>query len=383
VNSTIDASPSLRATQHAAPTTAAGVRRIGKVVFVLHSHQAGGAERHLLELMRALSAYDIDCIYAGPLDGWLGQQVAMQGFRRMHIGYKGFFDIASLLRLVYLILREQPDIVHGHLTRGAFYSGIASRITTVPCVATAHSTNASKWFGLANRVIAVSAAVHTFLAGRGHAQKLRTVRHGVPDIARAPHAPREAMRIHLRLGDAPVLTMAARFTPAKGQDLVLHAMARLAHLQWTLVMAGALDTEYAWRIQQLATALGIEDRIRFVGHRDDMANIYACTDLLLAPSRREALSLTLLEAASFGIPVVASDVGGISEAIDDGVTGLLVPADDVEAIAAAVARLLEDAVLRRSMSTAARRRYESMFDVGRMTRATLDVYDELALWSSR
>lgn len=356
-------------------------KHIRKIIFVLHSHRAGGAERHLVELMLALSARGIECIYAGPLDGWLGQQMATHGFRRLHIGYKGFFDIVSLMRLVYFILRERPDIVHGHLTRGAYYSSLASRIARVPSVATAHSTNAGKWFGLADRVIAVSDAVHAFLVEGGHAHRLRTVHHGVPDLTTTPHASRSAMRAELHLGEAPVLTMAARFTPAKGQDLALRALARLTHLEWTLVLAGALDTDYARQMQQLAAELGIEKRIRFIGHRDDIANIYACTDILLAPSRREALSLTLLEAASFSLPIVASNVGGIGEAVADGVTGLLVDTEDIDGLADRIRQLLDDPARRHVMGMAARRRYEIMFDVSRMAQATLDVYEELAIES--
>jgi len=388
VQKTIEIAPSLA--PYEAPlvlndATAATGRnaRIRKVIFVLHSHVAGGAEQHLLQLMHALSGDGIHCIYAGPLDGWLGAQLLAAGFQCEHIAYRGFFDIASLLKLVHLIVRERPDIVHGHLTRGAFYSGLASRLTSVPNVATAHSTHAGKWFGMAQRVIAVSDAVRGFLAARGYAQQiLRTVRHGIPNLADLPRASRDSMRIHLRLDAAPVLTMAARFTPAKGQDIALRALAQLAHLDWTLVLAGSLETDYAGRMQQLAAELGIAARVRFTGHRDDIANIYGCTDILLAPSRREALSLTLLEAASFGIPVVASNAGGIGEAVRDGVTGILVEVDDVDGIALQVQRLLEDETLRRSMGAAGRRRYEECFAVETMARATLDVYEQVAARSA-
>jgi glycosyltransferase involved in cell wall biosynthesis len=376
VHRTIDTAASfLPAPTTALPTVAQ--RRVRRVMLVLHSHQSGGAERHLLELMLALSASGVDCIYAGPLDSWLGQQVAMHGLRRRHIGYKGFFDVISLMRLAWCVAQERPDIVHGHMTRGVFYGGLASRITGVPCIATAHSTNASKWFGLADRIIAVSDAVHAFLASAGHARKLRTVRHGIPDGAMMPHASRPTMRVHLQAGSGLVLTMAARFTPAKGQDLALRALALLPDRDWILVLAGALDNVYACAMRDLAIDLGISDRIRFVGHREDIANLYACTDILLAPSRREALSLTLLEAASFGIPVVATDVGGIAEAVEDGVTGLLSDTENVGQLSGNLCKMMDDAALRLRMGAAARHRYEAMFDVSRMARATLDVYEEL------
>jgi glycosyltransferase involved in cell wall biosynthesis len=350
-----------------------------KVIFVLHSHTAGGAERHLLQLMQGLSAAGIECIYAGPLSGWLGQQLIAAGFRCKQISFTGFYDALSLFRLIRLIRREKADLVHGHLTRGAYYAGLASRFTGVPNVATAHSTNAGKWFGRAGRIIAVSEAVNRFLHGRGYSRDvIRTVHHGVPNYAALPRISPDLMWSDLQLDDSPVLVMVARFMPAKGHDVALRALASIAHKPWTLVLAGSLDTPYAKEMLLLAAELGIEKRVRFAGHRDDVVNIYACADILLAPSRREALSLTLLEAAAFSIPIVATDVGGISEAVVNGVTGLLVASEDSDAFAQAISSLLDNADLRTRMGSAGRQRYENQFDLESMTQATITVYDELA-----
>lgn len=350
-----------------------------KVIFVLHSHRAGGAERHLLQLMQGLSALGVECIYAGPLDGWLGEQLIAAGFRCEHVPYHGRYDLLSLLRLVRLIRREKADLVHGHLTRGAFYAGWAGRLAAVPNVATAHSTNAGKHFGRAGRIIAVSDAVGRFLAGCGYPRAiLRTVHHGVPDYAAQPRLPRDVLRARLQLDDAPVLAMVARFLPAKGHDIALRALARLSERRWTLVLAGALDTRGAEEMQQLAAQLGIAARVRFVGHSDDVASIYGCADILLAPSRREALSLTLLEAAAFALPIVATDVGGIGEAVANGETGLLVPSENPAELAVAIGSLLDDAALRLRMGQAGRRRYEQLFSLETMAQATLAVYRELA-----
>lgn len=349
-----------------------------KVIFVLHSHRAGGAERHLLQLMQGLAAQDVECIYAGPLDGWLGEQLQAAGFRCEHIPYHGRYDLLSLVRLVRLIRREKADLVHGHLTRGAFYAGWAARLAAVPNVATAHSTNAGKHFGRADRIIAVSDAVGRFLAGCGYPREiLRTVHHGVPDYAAQPLPSRAALRASLQLDDAPVLAMVARFLPAKGHDIALRALALLRERRWTLVLAGALDTREAKQMQSLAEQLEIAARVHFVGHSDDVASIYGCADILLAPSRREALSLTLLEAAAFALPIVATDVGGIGEAVADGETGMLVPTENPAALAHAIGTLLDDAALRKSMGDAGRRRYEQLFSVATMAQATLAVYREL------
>lgn len=348
-----------------------------KVIFVLHSHKAGGAERHLLQLMQGLATNGVECIYAGPLEGWLGEQLQAAGFRCEQISFTGFFDLLSLVRLIRLIRREKADLVHGHLTRGAYYAGWAAKLAGVPNVATAHSTNAGKWFGRATRIIAVSNAVARFLVECGYSPNtIRTVHHGVPDYAALPRTPRDAMRKELDIDEAPALVMVARFMPAKGHDVALRALALIADKRWTLVLAGSLDTAVAKEMQLLAAQLGIADRIRFIGHRDDVNNIYGCADILLAPSRREALSLTLLEAAAFGLPIVATDVGGIGEAVDDGKTGLLVPTEDPPALAQAIAALLDNTDLRNRMGQAGRQRYEQLFALQSMTRGTIAVYEE-------
>ena len=350
-----------------------------KIIFVLHSHTSGGAERHLLQLMQGLSARrDIECVYAGPLDGWLGEKLVDAGFRCFHVPFHGRFDLISLVRLALLVRKEKADIVHGHLTRGALYAGLASLLSGTPNVATAHSTNAHKHFGRASRIIAVSDAVARFLADSGYPpEKIRTVYHGVQDYA--GYAPsKDALRAEFDLGDAPVLAMVARFQSAKGHDIAFRALARLKNRPWMLLLAGGLETKWAEQMRSFAAQLGIESRIRFIGHRDDVANVYACTDIILAPSRREALSLTLLEAASFGLPVAAADVGGISEVVDNGETGLLVPPDDDAELAKAIQSLLDDSDLRIRMGKAARRCYEARFSVESMVDATFSVYEELA-----
>jgi glycosyltransferase involved in cell wall biosynthesis len=349
-----------------------------KVVFVLHSNDAGGAERHLIQLMNGLRNAGVTCIFAGSLDGWLGRQLIAAGFQCENISFTGIYDLFSLLRLAKLVRREKADLVHGHLTRGALYVGLASRLTGVPNVATAHSTNAGKRFGRADRIIAVSDAVKRFLVKCGYRQDLiRTVHHGVPDYAALPRIPQQDMCTDLQLDDSPVLVMVARFMPAKGHDVALRALALLKDRQWTLVLAGSLDTSCAKEMVALAEELGVTDRIRFIGHRDDVINIYGIGDILLAPSRREALSLTLLEAAAFSLPIVATDVGGISEAVADGLTGLLVPSEDFAAFAQAIGTLLDNPDLRRNMGEAGRQRYEKQFALESMTQGTIKVYDEL------
>jgi glycosyltransferase involved in cell wall biosynthesis len=351
-----------------------------RIIQVLHSHRSGGAERHARQLMLGLRERGHELIYAGPTDGWLGEKLQADGFRCLHLPMHGLVDLPSIWRLARHARRFEADLIHGHLTRGAWYAGWAARLASCPNVATAHSDNAGKHFGRADRVIAVSQAVADFLRRSGvDAARIRTVHHGIADIA-PPVS--ESLRAHIRSAldlpaDEPVLLMAARLVSAKGHDTALRALATLTQHRWTLILAGDHLRDLGPQVQALAQELGLGQRVRFLGLREDVPALLAASDVLLAPSRREALSLTLLEASACSLPIVASRVGGIGEVVQDGVSGRLVPADDPAALAQALMPLLEDPALRQRYGAAARHIYESRFTEGLMFDKTEAVYREV------
>lgn len=348
-----------------------------KVLMVLHSHGSGGAERHALQLMEGLRDRGHEPIFAGPMDGWLGDQVKAAGLRWHHIPLHGLADFPSAWRLSSLARREDADLIHGHLTRGAWYAGLGGRLAGVANVATAHSTNAGKHFGRADRIIAVASAVEDFLATRGYdTQHIQVVHNGIPDIASLPHEERDVTRTALGLADEPVMLMAARFIHDKGHDTLLRALSTLQQQAWTLLLAGDDSGELGRQLHALARELGIESRIRFLGQREDIPALLAASDLLVAPSRREALSLALLEASAFALPIVARQVGGTGEVINEGQNGFLVPPDDPAALAKAMGPLLADRALRQVCGAHARARFEAGFSVDQMVEKTLQVYEQ-------
>lgn len=350
-----------------------------KIVTVLRSLKSGGAERHALQLMKGLRARGHEALYAGPMKGWLGQQLRAEGFGGIDLPLSGLYDLPSVVRLALYARRVGADLIHGHLTRGAWYAGLAARLAGLPNVATAHSDNAGKHFGRADRIIAVSQAVADFLGREGYEPaRIRMVHHGIADLAaRLPAGAREATRRSLGLAvDEPALLMAARIVPAKGHDTALQALARLGDQPWTLLVAGDHHGDLGPQMQALAQQLGIAGRVRFLGLREDVPALLAASDVLLAPSRREALSLTLLEASACGLPIVATRVGGIGEVVEEGASGFLVAPDDPPALAAAIAPLLADAALRARCGARARQRFEAGFLEDAMFDKTVAVYRE-------
>ena len=193
--------------------------------------------------------------------------------------------------------------------------------------------------------------------------------------------PLSAARVHVaRPGTEPApvsprtpgggrLVCVGPLSPLKGQDLLLEALGGLAGLSWRCTLAGPLDRDprFVASLTRRATATGIADHVRMPGTRTRAALRleYEDADLLVVPSRTETYGMVVTEALAAGVPVVATAVGGIPEAVGRtacGVPGLLVPPDDSAALAAALARWLIDAGLRCRLQGAALRRRETLSD---------------------
>ena len=349
-----------------------------RVITVLHSHGCGGAERHALLLMKQLQQAGHVPLFAGPLDSWLGGQVKLQGIEARHLPMHGFYDLASMLRLASLCRRWRADIVHGHLTRGAYYAGIGGRLSGTSVVATAHSTNAGKHFGRATRIIAVSGAVERFMLESGYGKdRVRLVYHAVEDHYDEYAGQRETLRRQLGLKeDELALCLVARMVRDKGHDILLEALAGMKHKPLQTFFLGEFNTEWGTRMQQLTRDKGLQAQVHFLGHQENVYPMLAAMDVCVAPSRREALSLTLLEAALMGCALLGARTGGIPEVIHEGVNGWLFPPEDADALGALLQQLTDGELDWKSAGIEARKDSLRRFSLQSMLDATLAVYDE-------
>ena len=351
-----------------------------RVVTVLHSHGCGGAERHALLLMKQLRGAGHEPLFAGPLDSWLGEQVRREGIAAEHLPMHGFYDLASMLRLDRICRRWRTDIVHGHLTRGAFYAGIGGRLSRTPVVATAHSTNAGKHFGRADRIIAVSGAVANFMDQCGYdADRVRLVYHGVEDHFAEYSPQRETLRAQLGLKDDQIgVCLVARMVRDKGHDILLEALAGMEGGKLQMFFLGEHDTDWGKKMQRLVAEKGLDDRVHFLGHQENVYPTLAAMDVCVAPSRREALSLTLLEAGLMGCALLGADTGGIPEVVREGVNGWRFPPEDPAALRALLEKIESGALDWRQAGLAARDDASRRFSLDAMLAGTVDVYRELA-----
>jgi glycosyltransferase involved in cell wall biosynthesis len=342
-----------------------------RILQVLHSHGYGGAEGHCLALMKGLRALGHEVLYAGPQQGWLTRACQEAGIPTEHLRMSGLYDLASHFKLHRLVKKWHPDIVHGHLVRGAYYAGYAAR-GGVRSVTTVHSTNAFKHMQRCHHRIAVCEAVRHNLLRHGHAaSEVTTIYNGRPDVARRQAS---ALRQALGIADGEFAVFSAgRFIRDKGQDLMVRAV-QACTVPVTLWLAGDTDTPFGQEVLRLAQG---DARVRFLGYRSDVQDILPAFNAYLSPSRREAFSLSLLEASAAALPIVASSVGGIPESIEHGRSGLLVDSEDVPALARALEQLARDATLCRTLGQGARERFLERFTEERMTRDTAALYERL------
>ena len=341
-----------------------------RILHVLHSHGHGGAESHALTLMQAQREAGHTVCLAGPHDSWLAGQCLNAGLNCEHLAMHGLFDLVSLLRLGHLIRRWQPDVVHAHLVRAAHYATLATPSPGPVRICTAHATNARKHMQRCQHIIAVSRAVRTNLLQHGYpARQVTVVYNGIA----APDNTGERAALRRELGIPPdswAMVNVGRFIRDKGQDQLVKALSHCPGEQ-QLYLIGDTETPFGQEVRALART---DARIHFPGYRADVARLLPAFDAYLLGSRREALGLSLVEAAAAGLPAIAMAVGGVPEVVEDSVSGYLVPAGDTGAMASRMLALQADPAQARAMGASARQRYQAQFTQDAMLQGVLAVY---------
>jgi glycosyltransferase involved in cell wall biosynthesis len=174
----------------------------------------------------------------------------------------------------------------------------------------------------------------------------------------------------------PIIGLIGRLSWEKGVDIFLHAASRVVaeipNARFLVVGEGP-DKD---KLEQLVDELNIRESVSMLGRRDDMASIYASLDVMVSASRQEGLPMAILEGMANSLPLVASAVGAVPTVVLDGRTGILVPAEKPDALAAGIIDLLRDPAKRKRLGTAARRRVEEEYSAERMTNDYLQVYAE-------
>ena len=304
--------------------------------------------------------------------------------------------ITVIFQLLRTLEEQQIDLIHANSLTAGLIGGVAAKLYGVPIVmhkryATAYGVLDRICEALLDRVILVSEATRWKFAPPS---KQVLIYNGVelPSFQSSSQVERqrnpdpigaETLRTDLNLDpDALLIGIVTRITPEKGIHTLVEATAKLKEsLNIQLLVVGGpyfpKDAEYIDSLKAQAEKLGIADRVIFTGFLEDTAAILSLLDIvLLASTIPEACPRTIIEAMAAGAPVIATPLGGSKELVTPE-TGLLVPADDADAFAAAITQLAEDAERRKQMGEACRLRAEQLFCATQNARLTEDLYLDL------
>lgn len=344
-------------------------------------HYYGGA-RQVAYIIDGLASLGVKNVLACPLDASIA--TAAQASAEVHqMPMHGELHVGMVRRLVRLIRAVKPDIVHLHSRRGAdLWGGIAACLTGTPCVLSRRVDNAeARWqaalkYRLYDHVITISEGIRQVLLNEGLApDKVSCVRSAIDASRYMAPVDRHAFRHEFGLPPtATVIGMVAQLIPRKGHRYLIDAVAQLhgayPNLRVLLFGKGALQQE----LEQDIARCNLQGIIRFAGFRTDLPQWLGGVDILAHPADMEGLGISLLQASAAAVPIVASRAGGMPEAVVDGVTGLLVPPGDVNALTAALRHLLDDIDLRQHMGAAGRARVQQEFGIDSMIKGNLSVY---------
>lgn len=351
--------------------------------------------KHIHSLAKGLARAGYKLVFASP-EGAFREELEREGFCVTVVPLRGMphpiDDYFCIKKISYLLKKEKIDIVHTHGYRAGWVGRVAARLAKTPVVVhTVHSSllhnpwprwQANLFLRLdgylarfTDQIITVSNDLRRELIEQGKVPPalVTTIYNGlrfnddaglINDVRKELGIPREAL----------LVGTVARLAPQKGISLLIKVAGRLkdrADVRFVVVGDGPLRRMAEYEAELLGAP------VVFTGFREDIPAVFKAMDVFVLPSLTEGLPYVILEAMASGLPVVATRVGGISEVISDGKTGVLVSPGSEEALVEGLIRLLEDENLRRNLGEAAREHVKHNFREEIMIREVLNVYDKL------
>lgn len=365
-----------------------------KILYVINQLGIGGAERQLLYLVRNLDRTQFSplvCVLTTSTE--LATEFRSAGipvvvFRRL----SPKFDLSKLLRLIILLRKVKPDLVHSFMTTANIYASLAGRFVHTRVIVSERNAEPNKpalrrWMECvsirrAACLIANSQAGASRIIRRGvmPKEKVFVIHNGI-DLTRFEALP-DSITVRIKFGlcsDIPIVGIVGTIDGERKDHLTffqaMHVLDQQYGQQVQILCVGT--GPMLQQVRDLVHKLGLEERTVFTGIREDVPEIMRGLDVLVSSSRWEGMPNVIMEAMAAGRPVVATAVGGTPELVKHGETGFLVPPGNPSALAAAVLRVLEHPNLAFQMGQAGRRRIEQYFTVEKMVRSTEAIYQYL------
>ncbi len=366
-----------------------------KVLLAITKSNFGGAQRYVFDLARLVRGKDIDVVVAHGGNGVLAEKLRTAGVRTISIpeldrDVNILRDIASLRAVIRILKKERPDVLHLNSSKMGLLGALAGRITGVPRILfTIHGWPFNEDRSPMQRALLRLLAIFTVLLSHNtisvsralaaaltsFAKRNATVIHNgvVPanylerDVARGFLVPEHAH-------DEFWFGTIAELHPIKGLSYAIEAFRRHAQLYPSARYVVIGDGEEHAKLEALIEQSGVGDRIHLVGFRDNAAQFLKAFDVFVLPSLSEGLSYAILDAGAAEVPVIASQVGGIPEIIEDGESGMLVPPRETKLLANAFERLQNDREHRVALAKGLHAQVIKQFSLKSMFEKTVEEY---------
>jgi glycosyltransferase involved in cell wall biosynthesis/uncharacterized membrane protein len=359
-----------------------GARR-PRLLLLITLAETGGAQSYIALLLPAVAKqFDVTVAAHGP--GPLREAAGAAGVRYVPVehlrrGINPFRDALGLVELVRLCRRERPEILHANSSKAGFLGRIAGALAGVPIrIFTAHGWAFAAYRGLPGRLYLWAdrfvrpLTTQVICVARYERELGIRARTCVPERSVVVHNAVDvgSFAAACETNERPRIASVGRFAYPKDYETLVEALGRIdVDYRASFVGEGPDRAAVAADVRRR-----LAGRVELLGARRDVPELLAAADLFVLSSRSEGLPISVLEAMAAGLPVVATNVGGVSELVVDGETGFLVPPADPRALAEALERLLRDPELRHRFGAAARRRAKRRFDVARFHEAHVRLY---------
>ncbi|MDP2654866.1 MAG: GT4 family glycosyltransferase PelF [Candidatus Omnitrophota bacterium] len=356
-----------------------------RILQILPELNVGGVETGTVDFAKYLKKHGYESVVVSN-GGPMVAELDKEGIRHYALPVhrkNPWVAFRCVMALRKIIRQEKIDIVHARSRVPAWVSYFACRSTTAQFITTCHGYYSNKFpsrvMGWGKLVIVPSEVI-----GRHMIEDFRVSMDSIRCIPRSVDLSRFTVR-KPDTSDRPysVISIVGRITPLKGHIYFLKAMARVVRQRpyvkiWIIGDAPEGKENYRQDLETLVQRLGLQEYVEFLGNRRDVPELLANTDVLVMASiEPESFGRVIVEAQAVGVPVVATEVGGVMEIIEHEKTGLLVMPQDPDAMAQAVLRVLSDRKLASHLVAAARKKLEQKYTLDHMAGQTLKVYHEL------
>lgn len=374
------------------------------VLLLVPSFDTGGPGTTVLTIAKSISAERFNPIICSMRKSnlELEERAKKQGIKVVNLNMGSIFDFKVFLKLYQLIKKEKINIIHNHGFRPEIYGSLAGKLTKCKGVVTTIHHNPVvdiplDYGVIVGSLINFSRKIFSFFED-SIVVLTKDAKKGLIKL----HFPQEKIRI-IPTGSNPALFIEERnnlsrekvlmkfnipknkfvvgtiaiLKPRKGISYLIDAaktvIKEYPDVRFLIIGSGPLEK----KLKEEVRSLGLQEYIVFQNYYEHILEIYESINLLVLPSLTEGIPAVLLEAMAFGVPVVATGVGGVPEMIEDGISGILVPPKNPEALAEAIIKIYKNPELASKMAKSARTRFEKSFTAEMMARQYEKVYEEL------